>query len=93
MRSAQSWAEHDAGFYRLTEPDLISEDHPFGERRSQSEQHCLDLVRVQVHGRVEQRHGQPIYSTRRPAGEVMGEVFCVVRGHLGAISQCSTGLF
>jgi len=46
-------AEHNAGFDGLPEPDLVSKKHALREWRSQSEERCFDLMRVEIHGRVE----------------------------------------
>jgi hypothetical protein len=47
----------DTRLDRLSEPDFVREDDALGERRFESEQRSLDLVGIEVHGCVEQRHG------------------------------------
>jgi hypothetical protein len=39
-------AKHDTSLDRLAEPDLVGEHDALGERRSESEQGCFDLMRV-----------------------------------------------
>jgi hypothetical protein len=63
-------------------PTSSARMHALRERRLQSEQRGFDLVRVEVHRRVEQRHRQSIHAARRPTGQVVREVLGVVRGQL-----------
>ena len=49
MRHRQS------GLDCLSEPDLIREDHPLRQGRLEGEQGCVNLVRVEVDLRVEER--------------------------------------
>ena len=74
-------AENDTGFDRLAEPNLVREDHTFCQRRLQREHGRLNLVRVQVHRSIEQRHRELISRAGRGLlGQVMGKIFGVICG-------------
>ena len=73
-------AEHQAGLDGLAQADLIGEQNALRQGTSQGEGSGVDLMRVQVHAGIEQRHRQTICPARcMLAGELVGEVFGVVR--------------
>ena len=52
----------------LAEPDLVGEDRPPGQGGAEREQRGLDLVRVQVHLRIDKGAGQLLHAVRRDSG-------------------------
>jgi hypothetical protein len=50
-------AHHDAGLDGFSEADLVGQDHPLRQGRVECEESRLDLMRVEVHGCIEKRHG------------------------------------
>ena len=73
-------AEHDSRLDPLPEANLVGQDDALGEGRLQGKERRLDLMRVEVDGRVEQRHRQTVHSAGGTTREVMGEVLGMVRG-------------
>ena len=84
-------AQHQPGLDGLAEPDLIGQQHALRQRIAKGEGGGVDLVRVQVHAGVEQRHRQTIPATRPMLpGELVSEVSGVVRGgHIAFIPALS----
>ena len=68
LRSAQSWH------------NLVGQDDALRQGRLQGEQRCFDLMRVQVYGGVEQRHGQAVHAARGPTRQVVSEILGVMGG-------------
>lgn len=72
-------AKDDARLDGLPQPDLIRQDHALRQRGLQGKECRLDLVWVQIHSGVEQRHRQAIQPGRAASSQVVGVVLDVVR--------------
>ena len=59
-------AEDQAGFDGLAQADLVGQQDALAEGRFQGEQGGVNLVRVQVNGRVEQGSGEAVNIGRGP---------------------------
>ena len=71
--------QHQPGLDGLAEADLVGQQRAFGERRAESEQRRVDLMRIQIDLRVDQRRRELLHAVGRAAArQLVGEVLGVV---------------
>jgi len=66
----------------LAEAHLVGQDNTLGKRGLQREKRRLDLMGIQIHGGIKERHGQAVESGRRAAGEIESEILGVIGGQV-----------
>ncbi len=80
--------QHETRFDGLAQAHFVGQQRTFGKRRVKGKERRIDLMRIEIDLRADQRAGKLFDAVRRTApGEFVGEVFCVVFGNHWRVRQ------